>query len=215
MTAPAQPARPTKFNFDTVFGTKGAPSNAPSNRARSSYAADEVEVIRNEAFAAGKQAASAEIAQMQAMALTAVAQSTATLIQQFDTQISSMRAQSATLALSVGKKLAESAVEAFPHDETIELISSCMHKLHAEPRLVIRVASDTAEFIKSQIESLSEQNGFAGRVIVLVEPSLAPTACRIEWADGGVEQDMNATFAAIQEHVARWQSATSHEEILP
>jgi flagellar assembly protein FliH len=87
-----------------------------------------------------------------------------------------------------------------------------MHKLHQEPRLVIRVSQSTADFIKGQIESLCEQHGFSGRVIVMPDAGMTGAACRIEWAEGGVEQDLEATFVAIQEHVTRWQTSGSNEE---
>lgn len=212
MAAPAQPVRPTKFNFDTVFGSNGAPATTQANRTRSAYSADEVEIIRKEAFAAGKASASAEIAHMQSMALSSIAQTLGTLVQQFDGQIEALRAESANLALAVGRKLAESALQAAPQGEILTMISDCMHKLHLEPRLVIRVSPAIADSIKSQIQALADQNGFAGRVIVLVEPSLSASACHIEWADGGIEQDINETFAAIQEQVARWQAAKTGEE---
>jgi len=211
MSNPAPPVRPAKFNFDTVFGTKGTPSNTQAARPRSAYSADEVEVIRRESFAAGKAAATAEDAHAQAMALSAISQSMSVLIQQFDAELGTLRDQSAQLALAVGRKLAQSALELAPQAETVAMLSECMHKLHAEPRLVVRVAADIGDSVKAQIEPLSERHGFTGRVVVMVEPSLPPMACRIEWADGGIEQDLNSTFAAIQEHVTRWQAARTGE----
>ncbi|MEQ1754643.1 MAG: FliH/SctL family protein [Micropepsaceae bacterium] len=212
MSTPAQPARPTKFNFDTVFGSNGASTGTQAGRPRSAYSADEVEAIRKETFAAGKASASAELAHMQAMALSSIAQTLGTLIQQFDGQISALRLESANLALAVGRKLAETALQASPQGEVVALISECMHKMHLESRLVIRVSPEIAEQITSHIQTLADRNGFSGRVIVLVEPSLSSSACRIEWADGGIEQDTSETFAAIQEQVARWQAARTGEE---
>jgi flagellar assembly protein FliH len=211
MSTPAQPARPAKFNFDTSFGTKGTPSSTQAARPRSAYSADEVEMIRKESFAAGKVAATAEDAHAQAMALSAISQSMSVLIQQFDGQLAALRDESAQLALAVGRKLAESALEMAPQAETIAMLGECMHKLHAEPRLVVRVAADIGEAVKAQIEPLSERHGFSGRVVVMIEPAFPPMACRIEWADGGIEQDLNSTFAAIQEHVIRWQAARTGE----
>lgn len=211
MTSATPSPKPAKFNFDTVFGTKGAPAAATATKARSAYSAEEVEQIRREAHAAGKQAASAEAMHAQAAALSAIAQGTHALIQEFDNHLRTMQAQSADLALAVGRKLADAVVAVAPHAEALRFISECMHKLHQEPRLVIRVAPQTAEFIKGQIEGLSEQHGFSGRVIVLPEPAMTGVACRIEWADGGVEQDLEATFEAIREQVARWQQSANNE----
>lgn len=204
--------RPAKYNFDTVFGASGAPASTLSSRARSVYSADEVEVIRKEAFAAGKASATAEDSHAQTMAITAISQAMSVLINQFDERIAALRGDCAHLALSIARKLAETALEIAPQNEALALIGECMHKLHMEPRLVIRVASDIADHVKASIEPMSEQHGFAGRVIVLIEPSLHATACRVEWADGGIEQDLNTTFSAIQEQVVRWQAARSGEE---
>jgi flagellar assembly protein FliH len=176
------------------------------------YSADEVELIRKEAFAAGKLEAASESAHIQALSLTAVSQSVGTLIQQFDATISALRIDSAQLALAVGKKLADAALATVPGEELVGFISDCMHKLHLEPRLVIRVSPDTAEYVKSQIEPLGDRNGFSGRVIVLVEPSLSSASCRIEWADGGVELDPTATYESIQHQVNRWHSARTSQE---
>ncbi len=212
MTTGSQAPKPARFNFDTVFGSKGAPATSSSSRIRSAYSAEEVEQIRREAHAAGKQAASAESTHAQAVALSAIAQGTHALIQQYDHQVQALRIQSAELALAVGRKLAGAALAAAPQEEVLGFISECMNKLHQEPRLVVRVSAATADFIKGQIDSVSEQHGFSGRVIVMPDAAMVGAACRIEWADGGVEQDLEATFVAIQEHVARWQTSGSIEE---
>lgn len=212
MSTSAQPKTPTKFNFDTVFGTKGAAPAAQAARARSAYSAEEVELIRKEMLAEGKAQASAELLHAHTMALSAISQSASALIRSYDTTITTLRAESAQLALVVARKLAESALAHCPHEEILALVSECMHKLHLEPRLVIRVAAEFADHIKEQVEPLSERNGFVGRVIVLVEPALSGPACRIEWADGGIEQDLAATFAMIEEHVTRWHAAQTGEE---
>ena len=204
--------RPAKYNFDTVFGTKGAPaSSSATAKHRSVYSAEEVESIRKEAIAAGKLEATVESAHIQAKALTAISQSVSTLIQQYDETISALRLDSAQLALAVGKKLADTSLAAFPGGELTDFISDCMHKLHLEPRLVIRVSPEVVEHVKSKIEALSDRNGFAGRVIIMVEPALKSSACRIEWADGGVERDPAATFASIQQQVARWHTSRTSE----
>jgi flagellar assembly protein FliH len=212
MSTTAQPKSPAKFNFDTVFGTKGAAPAAQAARTRSAYSAEEVEVIRKEVLAEGKAQATAEIVHAHTMALSAISQSVAALIRNADAATTAMRAESAQLALAVARKLAEQALAKCPCEEILSLVSECMHKLHLEPRLVIRVAAEFADHIKEQVEPLSERNGFAGRVIVVVEPTLTGSACRIEWADGGIEQDLTATFATIEEHVTRWHAAQTGEE---
>jgi len=211
-----QNSRPVKFNFDNVFGAKGGPSQttaqAAAPRARSSYSVDEVEAIRKESLLQGKNDTEALSAALRAQALNAVAQNLTAVIGQVDGAIAAMRQQSAQLALEVGRKLAESTLAAYPVKEVEALVADCLHKLHNEPRLVVRASSACADALRADIDNMCAQHGFAGRVIVIAEQSLAGADCRVEWADGGIERDLAATFASIEQSAERWRASTSAEE---
>lgn len=206
-----QQTRPVKYNFDNVFGTKGAPQSA-GGHARSSYTADEVETIRSETFAQGKADTEAQAQAAHAAALGALAQGLVRLIGEFDATLLSLRHESAAAALKVGQKLAGAALDAFPLVEVEALLADVMHKLHREPRLVARVAPQTADALRADLDRLCAEHAFAGRVVVIAEPSLRGADCRIEWADGGIERDLGQAFAAIEEGAARWRSTTLTEE---
>lgn len=203
--------RPVKYNFDNVFGTKGAPQTA-STHARSSYTADEVEKLKRETFAQGKAETEAQANAAHAAALGAVAQGLVRLVGEFDAMILTLRHESAAAALQVGRKLADAALDAFPLTEVEALLADVMHKLHREPRLVVRVAPASAEVLRADIDRLCTQHAFTGRVVVIAEPALKGADCRIEWADGGIERDLAEAFAAIEQCAARWRSTTLTEE---
>jgi flagellar assembly protein FliH len=205
-----QPPRPVKFNFDNVFGAKTATQQA--TRARSSYSSDEVDAIRTETFLKGKADTEAAAAAVKAQALSALAQSMATVIAGFDAAVLAMRRESAALALQVGRKLAETALAHFPEKEVEAILADCLHKLHREPRLVVRVSPSCADTLRADIEALCTQHGYAGRVIIMAEPSLKGADCSVEWADGGIERDLTATFATIEQSAERWRASTSAEE---
>jgi flagellar assembly protein FliH len=207
-----QPHRTVKFNFDNVFGAKGEIAKAAAPRARSSYSSDEVEIIRKDCMAQGKADAEALAQALQAQTLGAIAHSLTTVISQFDAAVSTMRQDSAELALAVGRKLAEHALASYPLEEVRTLLADCLHKMHGEPRIVVRLAPGCAESIRTEIDRLCEQHGFAGRVVVIAEPIFNGADCRIEWADGGIERDMSATFAAIEQCAERWRATTSAQE---
>jgi len=196
-----QQNRPVKFNFDTVFG---APANGA--RARSTYSAEEVEAIRRETFAEGKAETEAQATVARAATLGAVAQGVMRLIGEHDTAIAAIRSDSAAVALAVGRKLAEVALDAFPLKEVEALVAECLHKLHREPRIVVRVSETCAGGLRADIDALSAAHGYAGRVVILAEPSLPRADCRIEWADGGVERDLAKTFAIIEQSAERWRA---------
>jgi flagellar assembly protein FliH len=211
MTARNTPSNATRFNFDTVFAADTVRGLSSCGKQRSMYAADEVEGIRNDALAAGRQAALAEATHAQAVALTAIARSASVLIEQFDRQISEIRQESAALALVIARKLAGEALSIAPHTDLERFLGECLHKLHREARLVVTVTPLNADHLRNRIEEIADQNGFAGRVIVMPDPSTGPADCRIEWADGGIERNLDTAFEAIEKQVRRWQPSPSTE----
>jgi flagellar assembly protein FliH len=207
-----QPPRPVKFNFDNVFGAKTTAAQPAASRTRSSYSSDEVEAIRRETFRQGKADTEAAAAAVKAQALGAIAQSMGAVIAEFDAAVLAMRQESALVALQVGRKLAAVALAFFPEKEVETVVADCLHKLHREPRLVVRVSQACADALKNDIAAMCQTHGYAGRVIIMAEPSLSGADCSVEWADGGIERDLAATFAAIEQSAERWRTSTSAEE---
>jgi len=203
-----QQPRAVKFNFDNVFGQKGS-GTAPT---RSSYSPEEVETIRRDTLAEGKAAVEAQAAAASATALSAIAQGLSEIIAQMDAAFTALRQDSAQVALDVARKVATNALRASPLTEVEALVADCLHKLHREPRLVVRLSPDCAEALRADIDALCQQHGYAGRVVIVPEPALTAADCRVEWADGGIERDLAATFAAIDETFDRWRTSPSAEE---
>ena len=202
--------RAVKYTFDTVFGdTEAAPASAP--RPRSSYSSDEVERIRSETFAAGKADAEARASTLKADAISNIGEGLASLLQSVDTMEKSMREESVALALAVARKLAEAALNAFPLREIQDVVTDCLHKLHREPRLVVRVPAQMSDALQAEIHELADRHGFAGRIVVLPEPALCGADCRVEWAGGGLERDLSTNLAAIDEAVRRWRTLIEAE----
>src|SRR5260221_9416032 len=171
-------ARAIKYTFDTVFGDT-APAAPPTGpRARSSYSADEVERIRGETFAAGKADAEVVASALKAGAITNVGAGLTSLLQQMDAMETRLRGESVELALAVARKLAEASLNAFPMKEIEEVVTDCLHKLHREPRLVVRVPAQMNDGLQAEIHALADRHGFAGRIVVLPEPALSGADCR-------------------------------------
>jgi flagellar assembly protein FliH len=202
--------RTIKYTFDTVFGD-AAPAAQSQPRARSSYSADEVEKIRSETFAAGKADVEARASALKADAVKNVGSGVAGLIQAVDEMAASLRNESVELALAVARKLAQASLNALPMKEIEDVVTDCLHKLHGEPRLVVRVSAQMSDALQAEIHGLADRHGFVGRIVVLPEPSLSGADCRVEWAGGGLERDLETTLAAIDEAVGRWRTLIEAE----
>ena len=203
--------RAIKYTFDTVFGDAEPVAQTQAARARSSYSADEVEKIRGETFAAGKADAEARASALKADAMKNVGSGIGGLIHAVDEMETKLRSESVDLALAIARKLAEASLNAFPMKEIEEVVTDCLHKLHREPRLVVRVSAQLSDTLQVEIHGLADRHGFAGRIVVLPEPSLSGADCRVEWAGGGLERDLETNLAAIDEAVARWRTLIEAE----
>jgi flagellar assembly protein FliH len=87
--------------------------------------------------------------------------------------------------------------------EVETMIAAVITDLIDEPRMVIRVADADLDALSERIDAIATRRGFAGKVVLLAEPSVASGDCRIEWADGGVERDSARLWQDIDMAVAR------------
>ena len=107
----------------------------------------------------------------------------------------------------MARKLASALIGREPFAEIAALASGCFRELVASPHIVIRVNDALYAEAREKLDDIARAHGFEGRLVVLGEPSVAMSDCRIEWADGGINRDIAATDTAIGEAVARYVSA--------
>lgn len=154
-----------------------------------------------------------------------VADAAAAILAAIDGDRTQLERDSATLAFSIGKKLAGEALSRFPLDNIETLISECLGPLRSTPHLVVRLHEKDAEAITETVGKFARESGFDGRFVVLGEPDFAPGDCRIEWADGGIIRNLDTAeteietsfqryFAALDEAKASKSEAASQSEQL-
>lgn len=204
MTAAPQ----TKFSFDTVFGEDGEIVRAaPRQRPKTSFTPDEVEAIRQDAFAQGAQNADAAANAALASALHTAAAYAAELLKRQDEALAAVRAEASAIAMAAARRAATHALARAPLGEIEAVLSEALHAYHGEPRLVAKVNPSLTAALQTRLPHLIEAEGFAGRVVVAGDPGLRGADCRIEWADGGLERDIDTIFAAMEAEIQRWHAA--------
>jgi flagellar assembly protein FliH len=203
----AQPLS-TPFAFDTEFDASGVVVQASAFRpAKRAYTPMEVEALVAQARAEARDAALAESASVQAMALSTIAQSLAAAVPSLTQVAQAHREQSAGLALAAARVVAAAALDRFPAGPLQAALEALAQEIDASPRLVIRT-DQLDDASRARVEQQCADAGFSGVVAFREEPGMPAASFQLEWADGRAEFDADAAFVRIGEAL---QSALAAE----
>jgi len=196
---------PAKFLFDTDFS---APDRMRERPAIPSEVAQKVAAAEARAYRAGYDAAlreaRAESDRRSALALEEIAIAIKGIAARVASVEARMETEAVDVAVAVARKLCSELIGREPLGEVMALVGDCFAQLVATPHLVVRINDQLYEAAHEQIEKLSKQCGFAGRLVILAEPEIESGDCRLEWADGGVVLERAAIDAKINELVGRY-----------
>ena len=207
----------TPFSFDTEFDASGVIVQPSAFRpTRRAYTPTEVEALVAQARAEAREAALAETASLQAMALSAIGEALGAAVPALNNVARTHREQAADLALSAARVVASAALERFPAGPLQAALEALAQEIDASPRLVIRTgALDDAH--RERLERQCADAGFSGVVAFREEPGLPAASFQLEWADGRAAFDADAAFARIAEalHSALAAEAGHGEPLTP
>ena len=155
----------------------------------------------------GAEATRAEIegtdAALTAHALDRIAQGVAGLIAKREAGNAARSDQPVHIALAIVRKLMPELARRNGLAEIEGLVRACLTELIDEPRLIVRVATDTIELVRGHLEATVANCGFDTKLVVVGDPALGPGDCRVEWAEGGSERDTTRLLADIEESASR------------
>ncbi len=202
---------PHKFLFDQSFDLPEAARRGvrkpPPPPPEPTFSAAEIEAAREAGFAAGRSAALAEAAQSTeartAGTLSALAGDLEAMLaarQRYaeDAQRVALEALRAVLAKAVPALCRKAALI-----EIEAMAAQCLREAFDEPRLVLRVADGMFEALQDRLAALTETAGFAGKVVLLADETLAAGDARVEWAEGGAERNAQRLIHDIDGALAR------------
>ena len=210
MTANARP-----FIFDTEFDASGDVVRPSAwQPVKRSFAPAEVDALVAQARLEARQQALSEVAHLQAMALTNIAQSVATAMPLLRNAAQTHREQSADLSLAAARAIAGAALDRFPHAPLRAALEVLAQEIDASPRLVVR-ASGLDDERRAAIEQACVESGFTGAVAFRDEPGMALAAFQLEWADGRADHDPQASAERVAEALSAALAAEAgHAETL-
>lgn len=107
------------------------------------------------------------------------------------------------LAMRVAHKLLPQFARTHALAEIEGVILQSLEARREEARIAVSVPTAHLGALKDKIDTLALEKGFAGKVILLADDALAPTDCRVEWADGGAERLYERLYAQIETEFAK------------
>ena len=143
----------------------------------------------DEGYARGRADAAASEAAKTATALALIGEGLQTLLSRIDAGEAARSAEAARIVATIARRMVPALARRSGFAEIEAVVAESLRRAVDEPRIVVRVPDAMFDEARARIDPLAQRAGFAGRVIILAEPSLGAYDCRVEWADGGMERD--------------------------
>jgi len=197
-----------KYLFDVSFDHAASkPEAAPTPEPEEKFSRADLEAAQQAARAEGRSAGLAEAndaaTAKAAAALEILAKGIATLLAAQDaTAAETQRQAIAAMRVIIAKTLPALAAKG-ALAEIEALVTKSLVEALDEPRVVLRVANDVYEPVRGQLEAMATASGYAGRIVLLADETLAAGDARLEWADGGVERTLATQLGEVDAMMAR------------
>lgn len=206
-----------KFQFDLDFDAEAAAASAVEAEEPPpppTFSEAELAEARQRGFAEGRTAGLAEAAQsaerQTAMALAALGKALEAAGDVHQAAIATTQSAALTLAAAVARKLVPQLLRSNAVAAVEAAVTEILPQVIEEPRLVIRADDSLIDALKEPIDALTARTGFAGKIILLGDERIRGTDCRIEWADGGAEHDIDRLIREVEATVDRFLHGVGH-----
>ena len=185
-----------KFSFDTEFDATGGVAFQPP-RPKRAYTPEEVEEIRQSAYAEGEAAGLASVAAEQARALAMIAAGSGQALPKLAEVAHAHRVGAANLALACARAIADAALARFPEAPVQAALEALAREIEAAPRLVVTAPPALAEKLQTVLEETASRIGFGGAIQVRSEAGLPPCAFTLDFGDGSAAFDPESAAARV------------------
>lgn len=108
------------------------------------------------------------------------------------------------VASAIARQLAPALIARQPLAEIEALVLDVLSHVRAAPHVAVRISPDMAGSAGAQLKKIADERGFASRLVILPDPAIESGNCLIEWADGGVSRDTEATAALIEQAIQNY-----------
>lgn len=198
-------AAAAKFMFDEDFATGEKPTITVVEAERRRVDAESL--AHRQGFEQGQAQTRAEQNERIARALTLMGEQMSRLDAQLGAIEARLESEAVHVAFSVASKLAPELIAREPFAEIEVLAADCFRQLVATPQITVFIGADIYDSAKAKLDEIAQARGLQSRLSILSDAAMAPGNCRIEWAEGGIVRDRDATLKAIEDAVNRYIAA--------
>ncbi len=212
MSAPMDDTQPLrKFMFERTFVGTLDTSILTQDEVKPTFSLDQMEITRNQAyesgFAAGQKSMEEDQRQKMNELLAQVTQKLDLALKISGEEWHRQLAHMQEMAIAITRKIIPDYVARHGLNEIQSIISQTVTEMAHEPRLVVRVSEAQFDAASARIKEITNKQAYEGKIVILGEPDLGPSDCRVEWADGGIERDLKTLWQAIEKIVQTKQKA--------
>ncbi len=201
-----------KFEFGTSFDMnidieEGRDQLEAGARAVREYTEDDICAARDTAFAEGRSQALKEALTSSEHLITqllpAIGQQIDALREANETVYAKVAENAIKIAVTIARKVVPELARNNAFEEIEGLVRECLNTLYDEPRVVVRVHERVLDKLKPLIDEIASACGFNGNVVLFGDNHFADTDCRVEWADGGAERNIEHLWQEIDAAISR------------
>lgn len=171
------------------------------------FSEEDLAAARDKAFAEGKAEGAAEAKSSSEAATAKAVEQTARQLEALRAENAAAReaatAESVAIAAAIVRKLLPAADPDIAAREILTVVEEAMGRIYEEPTVVVRVSESLVPALADPIRDAAARAGYPGALTVAPDPAMAVGDCRIEWGIGGVERDLGALWAEVDEIIAR------------
>ncbi|MFA6280428.1 MAG: FliH/SctL family protein [Bdellovibrionales bacterium] len=200
-TAEAASTQVRKYLFDLTFDNEAGCCAPERQKTKQTFSQEQLEAAQKGAyekgFSEGQKTMAEDQQQYMNTLLSKIDQNTSHLITESLGEWQRQLAQLQEIALVIARKIMPTFVARHGLEEVESIVAKIVTEMSHEPRLVFRVNEAQFDDAKTRINAIAESAAYAGKLVILGDPDLGPSECRVEWADGGIERDIRALWQDI------------------
>lgn len=199
-----QPAR--KFMFDRSFDNAGGPVHPARDRRPVTLTYEQLEAIKKEAhvagFTAGRNAAAEDQAKHLNTTVDKIGSTVGRLIADAEANRPQQEARLREAALAIARKVLPDFSQRHGLQEIEAVVAGVIGEMTGEPRLVVRINDAQFDAVDAALKAVTEKQGYAGKIVLIADAEVKTNDCRVEWADGGVERNLDALWQSLTKTLA-------------